>query len=207
MAFTTYTELQTEIIRAATRTGDAEFALLVPGFITQVEMTLNNGTETMAPLRTREMEVSGTVAVTSGTGPLPADYLEFIKVTNAAGDVLDPETTTGAERRYNTTAGVPKRFAIEGVSLRTFPASTETINLRYYGSLDTLAANETNWLLTRYPNIYLYGALVFAELAQENDQRASNYAQLFEQFVGGLTKSNNRSKYIRAQQRNRAYAP
>jgi len=44
MAFSTYAELQAEIIALTNRTGDTEFALLVPGFITQVEMALNEGT-------------------------------------------------------------------------------------------------------------------------------------------------------------------
>lgn len=207
MAFSNYTELQAEIVSLTNRTGDTEFALLVPGFITQVEAALNNGTESTGALRTREMETSASISVTSGVGALPADYLQFIKIVGANDDVLEPTTTSWAEREYGTVSGTPNSFAIEGLNIKTYPLSTETISMQYYKGVPPLASNATNWLLTKYPNVYLYGALMFAELAQENDQRAATYSQVFQQTVGGLSRSDRLSKYVRAKQRLRGPTP
>lgn len=207
MAFSNYTELQAEIVALANRTDDTEFAALVPGFITQVEVALNNGTEAASALRIREMETSDTISVTDGVGALPSDYLEFIKVVGANGDVLEPAASTWAVRAHRDAGGTPADFVIEGLNIKTFPVSTETITMQYYTVIPPLASNSTNWLLTKYPNIYLYGALMFAELAQENDQRAATYSQVFQQSVGGLNISDRRSKYIRAKQRLRGPTP
>jgi hypothetical protein len=207
MAFSNYTELQAEIVALANRTGDTEFAALVPGFITQVEMALNNGTETTSALRTREMETSASISMTDGVGSLPNNYLEFIRVVGANGDVLEPAASTWAFRAHRDIAGTPQDFVIEGLNIKTFPISTETITMQFYTVIPPLASNSTNWLLTKYPNIYLYGSLMFAELAQENDQRAATYSQVFQQSVGGLSNSDRRSKFIRAKQRLRGPTP
>jgi len=153
------------------------------------------------------METSGSIAVTSGVGALPANYLEFIKIVGANGVPLEPAASTWAVREWGTTAGTPVDFVIEGMNVKTFPASTETISMQYYTSIPPLASTDPNWLLTKYPNIYLYGALMFAALAQENDQRAATYSQVFQQSVGGLSSSDRLSKYARAKQRLRGPTP
>ena len=58
-------------------------------------------------------------------------------------------------------ARCPVHYTIVGDTLATFPNGGDSqVTMTYYAKVPPLAADGTNWLLSRNPNVYLYGTLL-----------------------------------------------
>ena len=117
-------------------------------------------------LRTREMVTESTGNTpTSGAITLPTDFLQTVRVV---ADTSPPRELSYippqvASRNYDNTAGLPSEYTIIGSSLKTYPLSTQDIDLVYYQSIPALTdSNTSNWLLAKYPNLYLTACLMEA---------------------------------------------
>ena len=173
MALSTYVELQAAILAAAHRTGDTVLAAQVPDFILVAEGRFNH------ELRTREMESSSTITLTSGNGTLPTDYLETIKVISASSPRrrLAYATSDWLEEAYPDQPSADSSFyTILGSTIYTYPLGTSDLDFHYYQKIPDLATNSTNWLLTRAPGVYLYGALVELDLFTADEKSATRHA-------------------------------
>lgn len=162
MALGTYSDLQTSIANFAAR---SDLTSQIPDFITLAETMFNLGDDegNFPPLRTRDMETTVTETVTSGTAPLPADFLQMKRVTVQSSPLqnLDYAPAKWMDWAYPTTdAGTPSFYDIVGTNLIIRPIPTDTVEYVYYAQIPALSnTNTTNWLLTKSPNAYLYAAL------------------------------------------------
>lgn len=107
-------------------------------------------------LRLREMEEEATVSLTSGVGNLPSDFLEMIFVESGTTPTYTLENidrTTFAN--LETYSGDPLYYAIAGTTIKVNPTAS-SVPITYYESIPALSdSNTTNWLLTKYPMLYL----------------------------------------------------
>lgn len=140
--------------------------------ITLAEADIQNGVydisgmEIVAPLRVKSMEtVNSSFVLTGEFNTLPTDFLEAREVwLSSEADwmplsYLPPHTF---DSLYGSTeAGPPLAYSIVGAQIRVGPgaSASDTLRLIYYASIPGLVANSTNWLMTKAPNVYLYGAL------------------------------------------------
>ena len=96
---------------------------------------------------------------------LPSDYssLKNISISGSINTVLTliPDDSLLNYNSFNTT-GNPLFYSIQNntVYFSPAPSSAFTVNFVYYQDVPPLATNNTNWLLTQYPMVYLYGALI-----------------------------------------------
>ena len=84
------------------------------------------------------------------------------------------------------TVGRPTHYTIMGSELKFAPVADRDYELEflYYADLDRLGpSTSTNWVLRKYPNIYLFGALVHAANWVGDDQRSAYFAGLYQQAV------------------------
>lgn len=107
--------------------------------------------------------------------PLPAERVAELRASYSGGQprwyAIEGDTASGAE---NTTEGEHFVFA-------PTPDTTYTAKLLYIRRLAALSgASDTNIVLTRYPNLYLYGALDEAG-AYSDDPRT--YGQRFQDLL------------------------
>ena len=66
--------------------------------------------------------------------------------------------------------------------------------LMYYAKVPTLSdSNETNWLLTHHPDIYLYGALLHSAPYLKEDERAQTWAALYTSAVERVNNASSKS--------------
>ena len=66
--------------------------------------------------------------------------------------------------------------------------------LMYYAKIPTLSdSNETNWLLTHHPDIYLYGALLHSAPYLKEDERAQTWAALYTAAVMRVNNASSKS--------------
>lgn len=195
MAFTSYSALRSSIRDWAERDGLSDE--LVKDFVVLTESVFNYGDEPngVHPLRTRDMETTATVTMTSGVGALPSDFLEAIKVKDpgsttrdiqyAPADWLDENYPQGQDETY------PQFYTIIGSSLYC-PID---VSLTYYAQIGTITGNDgaTNWLLTKAPNAYLYGGLMHYSIYAKAPEAAGAYRALMVNAMGALQSQDDRS--------------
>jgi len=172
---TNYATLQSAIADYLNR---ADLTAQIQTFIQFAEADLNTR------LRSREMIVNATATSDGQFVALPPDWLEAINMMIVGGqsplryitpdeaDTIIKAQTFTSTRFYSMTTGI-----IELVP----PAVDDiTIDMVYYGKIPALSdANTTNWLLTKAPDVYLYGALTHAAPFLMDDQRMAVFSQIY----------------------------
>lgn len=175
MAISNYTELQAAVTNWL---GDAPGGLsaALPDLITLGEARLNR------ELRLLRMATTASVTITSGsdTAALPAGFLDIIDLYYASdqGTAQKDEDLTQVDpdlivNEYNDESGAPEYFAIADTFLFDREANQAyTLTCRHFRKWD-IATDTTNWLLTNYPDAYLFAALHEAALYLQHDERAA----------------------------------
>lgn len=151
------------------------------GYLVEAEvnrgMALPNGE--MAMLRTRHQEQVTTLTATAGQAyidvatALPG-FLEFRFVelaTDPPRELAIESPQQYARFRFNE-SGVPGFFHLRDgrLYLRKTPDSAYTLNVSYYKAIDHLSASQDNWLMTNYPDVYLFGCLREAAYLMRTDE-------------------------------------
>ena len=168
----------------------------IPDFIqlTEVEM-YNNRT---AALMVRSMESIQTTTTDTGKYvSLPDNYesTRAVRLTADYGEIRyqSPEQMT---RLRNT--GKPRFFTIVGneIEFDRVPDSEYTLEMQVYVRPTALSAtNQTNDILTNFPNIYLYGALTQFFAHAQDDQQAAKYETAFISAIQGANKAQKRGRF------------
>jgi hypothetical protein len=189
-----YGELKAAI---ANRLGRTNLTAVIPDFVMLGEPRLYHGFRdidvSVAPLRLRAMLARETVSLAA----LPTGFLaaERLTVNDGAGprplDYLTPErfadlAPTGFARYYTHQDG---GIAVEGGAPAVFALS-------YYKKLPALAADsDTNWLLTNFPNLYLYSALIEAYAHLKDDARIPTAARMYAAAANALIDSDQAERH------------
>jgi hypothetical protein len=72
----------------------------------------------------------------------------------------------------------------------------------YYGKPTALSdSNATNWLLTYYPDAYLYGSLMHSAPYLADDGRIQIWAALLQSAIDGINQDSEEAKFNSAGQR------
>jgi hypothetical protein len=199
MAITDYSSLVTAIGDDLAR---SDLTSYIPDFIMQAEQVFNHGSESIDPLRVRDMETIDSLSPTSNVYTLPSDYLQYRRVTEEASprrplDYIDP---MGVDQLYPLRAsGYSNHFTIIGNSLYTYPLSTNDVELVYYATIPALTSvATTNWLITKAPSIYLRMGLMFAASFVKNDAEVAKNAQMAKALIDGMNRSGMMANYARA---------
>lgn len=195
MSFGTYTDLMAEIADYLHRT---DLTAKIPGFITLAESEIN----TDMRMRLMESDQSLTLASGARTVALPARYSEPIRLdlvitgrTNETLRYLSPQ-----QMLIEATAGTacePQFWTINGANIE-FPAPADqayTLLFRMLADFD-IATTSTNALLTKYPGIYLYGALLQAAPYMVNDDRISTWATMYSNLKAKANKKEARTRTL-----------
>jgi hypothetical protein len=186
LAITNYTELQSA---AQNWLDDTSFSGdRVQEFISLAEAKFNRR------IRADDMEIRATASAGDEYLQLPTDFLELrgIHADGSPDEKLIYKTPQWL-RTYKSAdnSGSPKYYTITDGQFQFWPppSAAKTIEIIYYGkivNLSTASGEDTNWLLTEHPDIYLYGTLVQAEAFGWNDERAAGWKALLEESIEEL---------------------
>lgn len=202
MALSTYAELQTAIATELDRTGNSTFVSSVPDFITRCEAKLNRR------LRLREMEqltvatyAAGTTALEDRLVKLPTDYVEMIdlraKLATDADDKFEEVEYVAPQlihTKYTTSTSGKMYYTLRRqIEINRAVSADHELMLHYFKRWD-IATDSTNWLLTNYPDVYLYGSLVEGEMFMMDDQRTPYWRSMFEQGIKELNLLSERGR-------------
>ncbi|HQR98158.1 MULTISPECIES: hypothetical protein [unclassified Polaromonas] len=175
MAIATYTELQASVLSWMNR---PDLSAQVPDFVAIAESRINDD------LRVSQMLTAAALFTVANmqTVALPTDWLAF-KALSVSGEPMQYLPADRIRAQADGGTREPDSYAIEGgnLLLSQTPDAVYTIDTVYFAKIPSLASavGGVNWLLTKYPNIYLYGALVSACQFTMNDERANYWGGLY----------------------------
>jgi hypothetical protein len=149
-------------------------------------------------LRIRDMETR-TTATTSGRYlALPTGFLEMRRVRLISGAQYFELLYSTPEGMYiSQDSGIPGVYTITSqLEFDRSPDSAYTIEYQYYAILTALSAtNTTNAVLTRFPNIYLYGALWALYLWALQEDKAEYYYGKFRQAIQTANREDSKGRH------------
>lgn len=166
----------------------------IPTFIQFAEADMNTR------LRTREMIIRATTTNDDEFVRLPLDFLEAINLQLVGGQsplrfiTLDEADIVNARQEFTA----PTFYSLMNGAIELVPAPATgadvEIEMVYYGKITSLSeSNTTNWLLTKAPDVYLYGALVHAAPFLMDDQRISVFGSFYSQRIEALNDESQKS--------------
>jgi hypothetical protein len=185
MTISTYDELRVAVASWLARD---DLADQVPDFIALAEARINR------LIRTRDMETRATASTTAGSAflDLPESFggVRYVKLQTDPATLLQPMSPTQIETVYaGPETGRPKVYAIVGDAFRLAPTpdAAYTVEISYARKVPALSASATtNWLLSAHPDVYLFGALVCAEMFLGNDARIALWKASFDEALAEL---------------------
>lgn len=166
--------------------GHRNVSSVLPRLVQMAESYLNR------ELRTRFQITTAPLTLASGVVSLPSDFLEMAHVygTNGyqyrSGPLSDSQRTTSQYSRYSIDAS---NLNINGYS------GNRTVT--YFAALPTLTTSNstTNWLLTRYPDVYLYALAVEAAKHLKDADLLSVSKQLLDDSLRSVKIDDDRARW------------
>jgi hypothetical protein len=191
MSIATYAELRTAVENWLDHT---LFTARVPEFIALFEAAANRR------LRVRQQEASSALTPSFGTAALPNDYLAWRRVTWTGAPRVELQYVHPSylQAAYpSSPADVPRIFTIEGSTLKVRPVDGAALEFDYFQKIPALSSGAdsgTNWLLAAHPDLYLFGALVEAEMFGVNDERAPVWKARRDEIFDEIEKLSNKTR-------------
>ena len=170
----------------------ADLTSQIETFIQFAEADLNTR------LRCREQIVRAEATSSAEFVQLPADWLEAINLHIVGGQqplryvTLDEADIINKEQIYTA----PHFYSLMNGAIEIIPEPADDIDIEmiYYAKITALSnVNTTNWLLTKAPDVYLYGALTHAAPFLMDDQRIPVFAQIYLARVQALQDESQKS--------------
>jgi len=131
-------------------------------------------------LRVLPMEASVLLTTINGDMALPIDYITWRTVKPTTTPYIDEldyvHPAYLPATQYNRR---PPLFTIEGNTIKVRPVDDrpDAFEFHYYQKIPKLAGSDTNtnWLLTEYPNAYLFGVITELAAIMRNAEMAQLY--------------------------------
>lgn len=185
MSITSYSELQASVASWLNR---ADLTANINDFITLAESQLSRD------LKTRQMELKTTLSTVVGvnTVALPTDMLEMRRF-QVAGSYNQPLSYRTPDEQSidfsDNSSGQPIVFTVIGANaeLAPIPDAIYSLELTYRQRIPALSdTNTTNWLLSNWPDAYLWASLIAATPFIMNDARLPVWQGLYSQAISGI---------------------
>ena len=190
MALSNYTELKAAVLATMHR---AELTSEVVDFITLGEARIN------AALASRIGEVDASLTGTDGSRyiALPSGFASqaFALWDTTYNPRIEMVYLTPEVLPVTSTEGRPRRYTIDGSNIAfELPCDAAyTYTLRYKKRY-AIATTTTNDILTNYPGVYLYAALVEGAIWTHNDQKLATWAAMYDTALKDCIASETKSR-------------
>lgn len=190
MAISTYSELKTAVADFLNRD---DLTDIIPTFISLGEAQI------MRDSRHWRQQRRATTTLNERFENLPSDFLQgihfYIDTTNGRKTLEFASSAEISRRNLNAfdVPGEPEVYTINSGQIEFIPApdGDYPLTLIYYAKTQGLSDdNPENWLLTYYPDVYLYASLMHTAPYLQEDQRFGIWGQL---YAAGVLKANQES--------------
>jgi hypothetical protein len=192
-----YAELLDAVGRWANR---ADLGEEIPLFVQLAEARFNR------VLRTSQMVGRATIATASSYFSLPVDFLEAISLKQPGSDVplisyVTPMQMDTLRLQTQWSGEALQHYSIIDTNLHLWPTQGEAVSVEmtYYKKIPSLSDSvQTNWLIERAPDAYLYGALLQMEGYLGQDARIPVWVAGLQSVLDELNAEAERNKYPRS---------
>jgi hypothetical protein len=197
-------DLETAVAEWLYRTGDTALVARAADFVTLFEADFQIDPD----MRAEDMELVGTYAISSASVALPSGDLDTrrVQVLGTGGAQNQPLTYVTPERAavIDTTTqpdGTAKSYTILGGNIVILPQIWapigSTLQVVYSGFTPLSASpSNVNWLLTKFPNLYLYGSLMqAAAYLDDNNANTAKWKTLRDEAMMKLALTIKRQKH------------
>lgn len=188
MAFADQLDLRTAVIE---HVGRSDIADVFPRLVKLAESGFNRR------FKTQDMITTDTVTIASGVANLPADFIEALGLYDTNGNEYVAQPVQAVK-----TTGTRPFYAISGGQIVTNGYDGDR-TLEYYAKLSTIgdSVTATNWLLTKYPHVYLYGVALEAAKYLKDVELAQATKTLLVEAEAEAHADDARARYSRARVR------
>lgn len=187
---TNYTTLKTEIGSWLERSGDSDVTGQVATWIDLAEARLNRQ---LRGLRVTTVD-DATLTSTIGSRQIDISSLSFLApvsllLTTGGSQVWLRPIVIG-QQPLRTANATPVAWGVNGANIDLdAPADqAHSFIFRYCKALD-IATDSSNWLLSNYPDVYLFESLKQAAIFFKDVQGASAYGSLAQQIIDEIRES------------------
>jgi hypothetical protein len=188
MSISTYGELKTAVANWLER---SDLTSRIPEFISLAETRINQ------ELRSRENEKRITATFSTEYFDIPTNMVE-IRNIQLDTDPIQHLNYVSPEQmdiyRPTSTTGQPKVYTIHGdeFQVKPVPDTTYTAQMTYFYELTAFSAdNDSNTVLTKFPGLYLYGALIAAAPFVGDSSLLNTWVELYTSLMDQV---NNRDR-------------
>lgn len=186
MAIQDYATLTTSIQNWTAR---SDLNTVIPDFILLAEARINR------ELKVRQMLSTVGLTASSGSVTLPTDMLSIVRfsILDSGQDrQLEPLPSSA---NLNARQGVAIGYVVEGSVAKIVGGSgSEDVTLSYYGKIPALV-NGANWLITNYPDVYLYATLLETAPYIGNDPKIAVWQAGYESAIESLNRTDSEARF------------
>lgn len=186
MAIQDYATLVTAIQNWTAR---ADLNSVIPDFITLAEARINRD------LKVRQMLSTVGLTASGGSFTLPSDLISIVRVSitdNGYDRELQPLPSSN---NLNARQATAKGYVVEGQVAKIIGGDgSEDVTLSYYGKIPAVATS-ANWLITAYPDIYLYATLLETAPYIGNDPKIGVWQAGYESAIDSLNRTDSESRF------------
>lgn len=201
MALDTYVGLKASVADFLNR---QDLTSAIPDFITLAESQMMRAFVTRQreglPIPRRLIRrTDATLTAGSEYAAAPSDYrgARTLNITTDCGPkkvrFVELDTLDTIKSSYRPLPGErPRYYTLVGTELQFFPVPSVDypMELTYVAALPSLSAtNASNWVLTDFPDAYLYGALMQSAPYLKQDTRIQTWSGLFQTAISDICKA------------------
>lgn len=187
MALTTLGGLKAAIATWLERTGDSAVTGNVGDLVALAEARLM---QELGSIRTTKSSTTLTGTVGSRALTLPAGYLFPVSLilTTTTDEQLLRAYIAGQEP-LRTTQGAPEAWAVNdgALELDCLCDAAHTFRFTYAKGLGLTGDSDTNWLLTTYPNAYLFASIIEAATLLGDADTVAGYEARLAPVLAGIS--------------------
>lgn len=190
MALANYSNLKAAIESWSKRT---DVTNVLDDFIDLAESKIN------ADLLLRANETRTTLSTVAGSRfvALPADFLKMRRLTVTGNKNYELQYLSPESMALESQSGRPRYFTVTSqIELERVPDTIYSLEISYIAKLTPLTSGSpTNNVLTKYPDLYLYGCLAALHRWARDEQTAVYYDSLFENCMIKAQRQEQKGRY------------
>jgi len=208
MAFDTYDNLKKAVISQIHRNDlDVKF----DDFLAITEVEIRSNSESALLMNLNEKISTAPVSTATRFLALPNGFQSSRKFTITINDnIRGLEFRTPDQLNIRNGTGAPCFFTVRNneIEFDILPDEAYTVTVTYIADLSPLSVtNQTNDILTKYPNIYFFGCLKQAFIHTQDTEQATINDGLFSEAINSANASEHSIKYPTQPQETVAWAP
>lgn len=170
-------------------TARSDLDSVIPDFITLAEARINRD------LKVRQMLSTVGLTASGGSFPLPSDIVSIVRVSILDGGLDRQLEPLPSAANLNARQGTAIGYVVEGsVGKIVGGSGNEDVTLSYYGKIPALSIGP-NWLITNYPDIYLYSTLLESAPYIGNDPKIGIWQTGYETAIESLNATDSLSRF------------